>query len=55
MGTTVFERHGIKVTRFYGGKERGQCFQINLASGYVQLTKQEYQRLVLDLLDTLKI
>lgn len=50
MSTTIYEKDGVYVSRFYGGDKRGTCFQITVESfseqGYVQLTKEQMMNVV---------
>lgn len=49
MGTTVFERFGLQVRRFYGGDIRGVCFQLTMPTEYIQVTRSEFFSMMEDL------
>ncbi len=42
MSTQVFDKHGVSLTRFWGGEARGNCLQITIGMEYAQL---EYKQL----------
>lgn len=42
MGTTLYDKNGINIRRFYGGDERGVCYQITIGKEYVQLTGEQF-------------
>jgi hypothetical protein len=46
MGTVIYDKYGINIKRFYGGTERGTCYQITIGSENVQLTENEFSDLV---------
>jgi len=46
MGTVIYEKQGIQVKRFYGGDQRGICYQITTSEGYVQLTEKQFKDLL---------
>ena len=48
MGTQLFQKNGIAVNRFYGGQERGVCYQITIIGSdnkyyWVQLTEDQFK------------
>ena len=56
MGTKIFEKYGIHVKRFYGGEDRGVCYQITVnrfeGCAWTQLTRKEYEDLLYCLTDS---
>jgi len=46
------QAQGVKMTRFFGGLERGVCVQVdsNKFRGNIQLTREQARRLAQDLL-----
>lgn len=52
MSKNIYEKYGIIITRFWGfwgGEERGMCYQINVGGEFVQLTKDEFKDFSYDL------
>ena len=51
--TVEYKSAQLHITRFYGGKERGTCFQITIRNGshstFIQLTAQQYYELVAEM------
>ena len=47
------QAQGVKMTRFFGGLERGVCVQVDSDKfrGHVQLTREQARRLATDLMD----
>jgi len=52
MGTTVYESEDgrLKITRYWGGAEKGTMFQINIGSEYILLRAEEYFKTLIGLL-----
>jgi hypothetical protein len=45
MGTILYDKHGLSIKRFYGGRDRGVCYSFH-ASGVTELTKDELMELI---------
>jgi hypothetical protein len=41
------KHEGFLLTRLYGGKDRGTCYQITTSDGYVQLTTVQMRTLLM--------
>ena len=50
MGTEIYEINGFAITRFFGGKERGSCYQLTLNREYIHLTEAEFEKMLYDVL-----
>jgi len=49
MSTELMRTDNFSLTRYYGGEEKGVCYQLTsnaLASGYIQLTETEMLQLL---------
>jgi len=49
MGTVIYKQGGFEVKRFYGGDERGVCFQLTTKDGFIQVTRATFYRMLLAL------
>jgi len=50
MGTVIYNKHGLQVKRFYGGIDRGVCYQITVSQNYTVFKTKEFIRFLLDLI-----
>lgn len=41
MSKTICDHEDFSLTEFFGGVNRGRCFQITTPTGYVQLTQAD--------------
>lgn len=48
--TTIFEKDDVQITRFFGGKKRGVCYQIDEGPGYIELPRLIAARMAIELL-----
>jgi len=53
MGMVIYDNGRVSVKRFYGGAERGPCFQITTSNGgavgpwyFVQITASEMDEII---------
>ena len=51
--TTLVDKYGIKIVRFYGGTERGTLYQVTLGTCQRDLTETELKEVMLDLFQNL--
>jgi hypothetical protein len=49
MGTIIYEKDGFQVTRFWGGDDRGQCYQLTTSEGYIQVRRDQFFRMLIAL------
>jgi hypothetical protein len=50
MSRTLYEGHGVIISRFYGGSDRGTCIQIETPGGPAQLTRAEFAKLMVQVI-----
>lgn len=55
MGTDIIDKNGFQVTRFWGGSDRGVCFQLNKEGQYIVLSKADMIELVARMLSDIVI
>ena len=51
--TTLVDKHGIKIVRFYGGIGRGTLYQITMGVCQTDLTEKELKEVMLELFEKL--
>jgi len=49
MGTVIYDKDGFQVKRFYGGDERGVCFQLTTKGGFIQVPRDHFYRMLIAL------
>ncbi len=50
MGTIIYDKNNVAITRFYGGTDRGVCYQITVGWEYTQLCGDDMKKFVLAML-----
>jgi hypothetical protein len=50
MSRKIYEGHGVIVSQFAGGLDRGPCYQIETPGGPAQLTRSEFVALLIHII-----
>ncbi len=57
MGTVIYEndQKSFEVKRFWGGDDRGVCYQFTMGTDYIQITNKELRKMLKNLIDGLVV
>jgi len=50
MSTTIYEKNGLTITRYWGGNEQGLCYQVNMDGIYRKMTASEFGEMLVTVL-----